>query len=369
VPGQSQYEARRNPALRPQAFPEGVALRWFVRTIDNAGNTGGGVGQSRTFTIDSTAPPAPTITGGPTGATNSNAPTFRWSGPQTRFNWAVYPSGTETAVQAGSGGETAASLAPLPDGDYTFRVASVSAFGAESVEASRPFVVDTVAPPAPAITGRPPSPSPDATPSFTWTVEPGASSRWTVRNGAAAQVQASDTPLPSATLATLAGGSYTFGVQQFDAAGNASPVTSEGFTISGAATGGARRMLPMLPRLNARKLRPKLGSTVKTLTPVLRWTRGPRATTLYNVQIFSVKRKANGALSLKKVGSLFPKRRAVKLPKGRLKASTCYVWRVWPYVGDKFAPKALGVSNFCTARASVIRRTKARATGTGGARR
>ena len=87
----------------PGVMSEGVALRWFVRTIDNAGNTGGGVGQSRTFTIDSTAPPAPTITGGPTGATNGNAPTFRWSGPQARFNWAVYPSGTEAAVQAGSG--------------------------------------------------------------------------------------------------------------------------------------------------------------------------------------------------------------------------------------------------------------------------
>ena len=60
---------------------------------------------------------------------------------------------------------------------------------------------------------------------------------------------------------------------------------------------------------------------------------------------------------------------AADVEAGRLKANTCYVWRVWPYVGDKFAPKALGVSNFCTARASVIRRAKAGATGTGGARR
>ena len=80
-------------------------------------------------------------------------------------------------------------------------------------------------------------------------------------------------------------------------------------------------------------------------------------------------RKANGALSLKKVGSMFPMRRVLKMPKRRLTASTCYVWRVWPYVGNRFAPKALGVSNFCTARASVIRRAKARSTRTGGARR
>jgi hypothetical protein len=47
-----------------------------------------------------------------------------------------------------------------------------------------------------------------------------------------------------------------------------------------------------------------------------------------------------------------------------VKPNTCYVWRIWPYRGSKFTPKPLGISNFCVAKASVIKkqaRAKARA--------
>ena len=45
----------------------------------------------------------------------------------------------------------------------------------------------------------------------------------------------------------------------------------------------------------------------------------------------------------------------MRAPKKKLRAGTCYVWRVWPYTGQAFTPKPVGVSNFCTASAKVIR--------------
>ena len=64
----------------------------------------------------------------------------------------------------------------------------------------------------------------------------------------------------------------------------------------------------------------------------------------------------------------FPRKRTFALPAAKVKPSACYVWRIWPYRGDKFAPKPLGISNFCVAKASVLKaaaRAKARANAAG----
>ena len=38
-----------------------------------------------------------------------------------------------------------------------------------------------------------------------------------------------------------------------------------------------------------------------------------------------------------------------------MQPGTCYVWRVWPFVGRRFTGKPLGVSNFCVASKKVLR--------------
>ena len=357
-PAATGYSGARDPSLRPQPLPENQSLRWYVRTIDNAGNAGGGVGQSRTFTIDSTIPRAPTITGGPSGPTNNRSPNFTWTGDQPAFTWAVSVSGTETSVQAGAGTGKSVSLQPLPDGDYTFRVAQVTAFGAEGAEITRSFIVDTVPPAAPTITTRPVFPTTVARPVFAWTLEPGAISRWRVIGSGGAAIQSSDTPLASVTLGPLAGGAYSFSVEQIDVAGNRSPATSDPFSIArGPLPAGRTSTLTALPKRNAARLRPKAGKTLVTLTPVLRWRKGPTGTTLYNLQVFRVvRRQANSPLVLKKVHSGFPRSTQSRVPKKKLKASTCYVWRVWPFVGNHFTSSPLGISNFCTASAKKLRK-------------
>jgi len=89
--------------------------------------------------------------------------------------------------------------------------------------------------------------------------------------------------------------------------------------------------------------------------------RGPlfqRSTKLYNLQVFRVTpgKTAKAKPKVRKVLSRFPRGRAYRAPAKRLKAGTCYVWRVWPYTGTAFTRRPVGVSNFCVASKKVLRK-------------
>ena len=179
----------------------------------------------------------------------------------------------------------------------------------------------------------------------------------------AAIVGPTDTPVTRAELPPLADGAYSFQVQQIDPAGNVSGVTGEPFAVlaplvpAPAPSGSTGTIAALaLPKQNASRLSPRAGQVVPTLVPVLKWTKGPRGTKLYNLQIFRVTQVKKGATpKVTKIYSSFPKGLQMRAPKTRLKAGTCYVWRVWPYTGQAFTPKPVGVSNFCTASSKVIR--------------
>jgi hypothetical protein len=361
APGRSSFSAVRDPLLANNPpFPEGLPITWYVRTFDKAGNsTPSG---KRNFTIDSTVPPAPQITAGPNGFTNKNAPGFSWTGTFTSFAWTVTRAGEDAAVQSGSGTGTSVTLAPLTDGDYTFTVTQQTPFGVPSDEATRSFLVDTVAPAAPIITSRPPFPTSSATPAFAWTSEEGASFRWQVIGSGGANVQGpTDTPLAGATITAVGPGAYSFRVSQIDPAGNASAVTSDPFAVVGPAAIVTQKPGSTLPRRNSAKLRPRAGLVLKTRTPRLSWAKGPRGTTLYNLQLFRVVKKPAGKPPVvRKIFTSFPKHTSIRLPRKKVLAGTCYVWRVWPYLGDRFTPQPLGISNFCVAKASVLKKAAAR---------
>jgi hypothetical protein len=354
------YTATRDPSLRSSPLPVNVDLKWWVRSIDKAGN----VRNSSAFDlkIDPTVPPAPSITGGPNAPTQDTGPTFTWQGTETNFRWELTTSGSQQPIRQGGGAATQTTLAALPDGDYVFRLTQITEAGQGSAEATRSFKVDTTAPVAPTITARPTFPSIGVSPTFSWTTEPGAFSRWSVVNAAGAVVGPIDTPVTSAELPALAEGPYTFQVIQIDPAGNVSAATSEGFTVIAPLVpvpgdDGQATFLASLPKQNALRLKPKAGTTLPTLQPVLRWKKGPRGTKLYNLQIFQVtKRKNNAKPKVTKVLSRFPRGLQFRTPKKGLKAGTCYVWRVWPYTGTAFTTRPVGVSNFCVAKSSVLRK-------------
>ncbi len=363
--GLGDYTARRDPALRAAPLPEQELLEWRVRTHDRADNSRAST--SYRLTIDSTIPPPPLITGGPSTPIRFTSPTFTWTGTEETFLWELTIPGRQNPVRSGGGPATETTLNSLADGDYTFTVSQVTEFGQKSEAANRSFKVDTTPPAAPAITVRPPFPA-SGTITFGWNQEPGAFSRWQVIGaGGAILIGPTDTPLNSVSIVNLADGAYSFQVLQVDPAGNASATTSEPFTVTtplAPGQTGPPRVEPefLLPTQNAFRLRPKAGKTLPTRRPVLGWRKGPRGTKLYNVQIFKVVRKRAGAApTVKKVYSAFPTTRQMRAPRSKMLPGTCYVWRVWPYTGTRFTPKPLGISNFCVAKASVLKKKAAQA--------
>lgn len=354
APGRREFSS---PQTSGPAPPDGVSVTWRVRIYDRAGNAS--VSTARAYRVDSTIPPAPAITAGPSGPTNRNDPTFSWTGALGGFAWSVTQAGAEAPSQSGSGG-TSATLSPLPDGEYTFQLTQTSDSGVLSDEATRSFQIDTVPPSAPRIILPPPPTSSTASPVVGWAGEEGASFRWRVSNASGGEAQGpTETPLTSAALGPFGTGGYTFRLQQIDPAGNVSPAASESFVITGPPVARGTPARFALPRANARQLRPKLGSVVRTRTPRLAWPRGRAGTTLYNVQVFRVTRwDAGRAPTLKKVLSAFPRGTHLVLRASATRGGSCYVWRVWPFLKHRFTPKPLGISNFCLAKPSVIRRAK-----------
>ena len=333
-------------------LPQNTDIDWFVRAFDLAGNPSTKSG-TRTFRIDPSIPGPATISSGPGAQTNDTTPSFNWTGNQPSFEWAVIPAGTSTLLQQGSGMASQVTLGTLPQGDYTFRVIQVSAAGVRSEEATYPFTLDTTPPAPPVIDARPINGSKDITPAFSWRGEAHATYTWRVIGAGGGVVRGGSTEDTSLTLAPLTPGPYTFQISQTDRAGNTSAVTAEPFSIIGPSGLQAGTKLS-LPTTNHKRLRPKRGAVLPTRSPVLRWNAGPRGTTLYNVQLFRVMKLAGGKSRVAKVFSTFPRALQYRVPSRRTRPATCYVWRVWPYMGTRFTKKPLGISNFCIANKSVL---------------
>jgi hypothetical protein len=354
-----------SPSAQPASDLPVGDISWRVRTIDRAGNDS--LSPTSALTIDPGVTPAPGNVSGPPPNTSDSTPTFTWTGLGPRFRWVVTPAGNPDPVRQGETEEKRVRIgSALPDGAYVFRVAQAHVGGQYGEEASYPFIVDTVAPGAPAITGRPPASSTLASPQFSWQGEAGGTYLWRVVNDSGIVERG---PIAvnatQATVGPLGPGTYLFQVRQRDAAGNLGPWSgSERFTITvpgGAASTGAVKLTPRRagpPRpivQNARRLKPRMGVRIPTLRPVLQWRRGPRFTTLYNVQVFEIRGRR-----VVKVRSAFTRNTQWRVPPRTLKKGTRYAWRVWPYRGLRgYTKKPLGISYFDVS--SKLKQPKARA--------
>jgi hypothetical protein len=97
---------------------------------------------SKPITIDTTPPPAPTITSGPTGFTNNNDPAFTFTGePGGSYQCYVNPP---SAVWAAC--SSGVSYTDLADGAHTFAVRQTDGVGNVGPAATRSFTVDTISP-------------------------------------------------------------------------------------------------------------------------------------------------------------------------------------------------------------------------------
>ena len=188
-----------------------------ARQTDTAGNTGPAA--SFTWTIDVTAPVAPTITAGPSGLTNQTAASFSFTGEagatfQCALDGAAFAVCTSPKAYSG-----------LADGAHTFQVRQTDTAGNAGPAASRSWTVDASAPATPSITAGPTGLTNQTSASFSFTGEAGASFECSLDGAAFAACTS-----PKAHSG-LADGAHTFQVRQTDTAGSTGPAASRSWTV------------------------------------------------------------------------------------------------------------------------------------------
>lgn len=350
-------------------LPDDREVRWTVRSIDARGRIQNARGRERGSFVVATAPVAPTITLGPAALINQRSVALAWTGNRVssvaRINDAA---GRVVAIGESPTGSGQVVLGPLADGAYYASVTQRNIAKVEGPPSTRSFQVDATPPAAPTFTATASTSATLTTPRFAWTgVEPGARATWQLSTSRGGRVVApTDTTATAVAVGPVTPGSYQFQVRQTDAAGNVSGWRAFAFAVTApvvaptpvvpAAAPIATPVAPaappvaiaaptrvVLPSRRPDALRPKVGARLLSQRPVLRWT-PRRAAVRYNVQIFA----STGDGGLRKVRSAFPRRAHYRLPKARsLQAGSCYVWRVWPFLGKRFARTPVGVSHFC----------------------
>jgi hypothetical protein len=186
------------------------------------------------WTVDSTPPPAPTLSERPPAATPSRTAifTFGSSDPAARFLCSLDDGPMKACASPKTYGE-------LPDGLHTFAVSAVDAAGNVGPATKTSWTVDTTAPPPPSVTGGPAAKTTETAATFTFSdAGPNTSLACSLDLG-------SFTACTSPTEITgLAPGKHTFRVRAIDAAGNASAPATYAWTVEAAPaaagpTGGA----------------------------------------------------------------------------------------------------------------------------------
>lgn len=183
--------------------------------------------ESQSFSVD-TAAPSLSIDSGPTGLTNDRTPSFGFTAEATASVECSIDDGTPDYGPCSTA--TSHTAAPLTDGSYVFHVRARDAAGNQAT-LTRAFSLDT-APPSLSIDSGPSGPMNDATPSFAFTAEPGATVQCSVDQGTPAYGPC--TTASSHTVDPLADGSYVFRVRAADGVGNSTTLT-RAFSVDRAA--------------------------------------------------------------------------------------------------------------------------------------
>jgi parallel beta-helix repeat protein len=186
---------------------------------------------TRTFTVD-TAAPDTSITAGPSGATNSTAPSFSFSSTESGSTFQCKLDGPGTTVGTWGSCTSPKAYSALAQGSYTFSVRATDAAGnQDGTPATRAFTVDTTAPDT-TINSGPTGTITVNSASFGFSSETGATFECKL-DGPGTTVGTWGSCTSPKSYSALANGSYTFNVRARDAAGNtdASPAT-RAFTVN-----------------------------------------------------------------------------------------------------------------------------------------
>ena len=238
----------------PLSLPADGVYTVHVQATDTLGNAEAGTtdAASSSFTVDTTAPAAPTVTSGapsyPPAASPSTSASFSFadsSHDTTSYRCELSPAVTYTACA------NPVTFSSLAQGKHTLLVEALDGAGnVSSPSAPYVFFVDTLSPAAPAFALTPPNPSTDASSTFKWTdSDPGGSTvpptgsgiayyLCSVENGGfiatvpsdGASAQPCTSPL-TYNVATTNSGVHQFAVEAVDYAGNVSQVASYSWKV------------------------------------------------------------------------------------------------------------------------------------------
>ena len=234
-----------------------------VKAQDAAGNESAPT--TRTWTVDTQAPPTPTITAGPPDPSNSTSASFTFSDSEQGVSFRCQLDG------AGFGAcNSPQSYSGLAEGSHSFQVKARDAAGNESAPTTRSWTVDTQAPPSPTIDSGPPNPSNSTSASFAFSdSEPGVSFRCQLDGAGFAACSS-----PQA-YSGLIEGAHSFQVEARDAAGNESGPATHSWQVS----------LAPIVTLNT----PVDGAITADSTPTYSGTAGTRIgdSTVVTVKVYS----------------------------------------------------------------------------------
>ncbi len=184
-----------------------------VRATDEFGNF---ATAARAFSVD-TVVPTLSITGGPTGITTDQRPTFTFDAEAGATLQCSIDTGSASFGPC-SGAASHQPASDLQHGDYTFRVRATDAAG-NTVTETQTFTVVDATPPTLSITGGPTGLTNDPRPTFTFDVEAGATVECSIDTGTASFGSCSGATSHQ-PASDLADGDYTFRVRATDSASN-----------------------------------------------------------------------------------------------------------------------------------------------------
>lgn len=281
---------------------------------------------------------APTISGADGDAWNASETPATYvitgTGPGALIAWQLDSAGTPVRGFSGTGASPlTVTLTGAPDGALT--LGATQALPLSAGLAQRAFAIDTV-PPSVTLT----RPAAGATYA--------RGERVTADFACAGASSCAGTVAAGAPIDTAATGARSFTVTAADDAGNTAQQRAD-YRVTAAPAPPVQTLdLPAPPRggavtlpvRNPSRLKPSPGISLPFRQPVLGWTRVGTAR-LYNLQVFRVR---NGKAT--KILSEFPTRTLFRIPAGRLAWGERYVWRVWPLIGNRYAPAPHGQSWF-----------------------
>jgi len=223
--GTEDYQPCASPYTAPSDLPDGD---WTFRVRAADVNLDPAV-KSHSFTVD-TVDPAVDVVSGPSEPTNDATPWFGFTAEPDATVECSIDQGTP-AYGSCTGARSHAAVAPLADGSHVFRVRATDAAGNQA-EASRSFSVDTEHPAVGVVSG-PAGPTNDATPSFGFTPDAGATVECSVGYGSPEYGPCTGETSHD-VAAPLADGSYVFRVRATDGVGNDASA-SQAFSVDSAA--------------------------------------------------------------------------------------------------------------------------------------